>query len=300
MTTYTGKVKYINKEKHYGFVALSGHKDIIFYMNNGKNLFSLGDIVDFEITTITNKNGDPYETATSMRLHPENPQADTSDTAKNTASDAGHTPDDAANKKPLKYFTDRSLAAPIRSALEHTTGESCSLMFLNINLDVNCNLYEAGLQWMLGQPECMIRLGGKICHAKVRTETLYDKTIHGSNVTMQDLHEKDGVKNISVPAYGCPSFFMNKDLCANSIEFARRAGIDQEFFYIIFIDHDKTNVYTLSLKKLQQLMDFGYQHTPLGEYPSKPNFKGICSSRYLLPAGAFDVYPVPQAENKAE
>ena len=50
------------------------------------------------------------------------------------------------------------------------------------------------------------------------------------------------------------------------------------------------------VKKLQQLIDFGYNHKPLGEYPSKSNFTGNCTMRYLLPTDAFQMYPIPQTE----
>ena len=78
------------------------------------------------------------------------------------------------------------------------------------------------------------------------------------------------------------------------IEYTRRAGIDPEFYELIFVDRSQNKVYVMNMKKLQQLIDFGYNHKPLGEYPSKPNFTGNCTMRYLLPTDAFQMYPIPQ------
>ena len=82
------------------------------------------------------------------------------------------------------------------------------------------------------------------------------------------------------------------------IEFACRSGIDLSHYEIIFVDKDdrKTDVYTMTLDKLQQLIETGYKHgnkyVPLGEYPNTPKYKGNCTMRYLLPVDAFEKLPV--------
>ena len=81
------------------------------------------------------------------------------------------------------------------------------------------------------------------------------------------------------------------------IEFACRAGIDLSHYEIIFVDKDdrKTDVYTMTLDKLQQLIESGYKYgnkyVPLGEYPNSPTYKGNCTMRYLLPVDAFEKFP---------
>lgn len=90
----------------------------------------------------------------------------------------------------------------------------------------------------------------------------------------------------------------NKDLCFLMIEFACRSGIDLSHYEIIFVDKDnlRTCVYTMTLDKLQQLIETGYKHgnkyVPLGEYPNTPKYKENCTMRYLLPVDAFEKLPV--------
>ena len=89
-------------------------------------------------------------------------------------------------------------------------------------------------------------------------------------------------QNSVVPS--CPGLWLfkllfNKDLCFLMIEFACRSGIDLSHYEIIFVDKDdrKTDVYTMTLDKLQQLIESGYKHgskyVPLGEYPNSPSLQ---------------------------
>ena len=132
---------------------------------------------------------------------------------------------------------------------------------------------------------------------KIREGNAYDKTVLGCTLReVKDASAENGIREVKLPAYGCASFFINKELCTVMIEYTRRAGIDPEFYELIFVDRSQNKVYVMNMKKLQQLIDFGYNHKPLGEYPSKSNFTGNCTMRYLLPTDAFQMYPIPQAE----
>ena len=136
--------------------------------------------------------------------------------------------------------------------------------------------------------------------AMLRKNSLFTNTISGKNSYMpyEDPDKSKLRRTIHVPTYGCSSFLFNKDLCFLMIEFACRSGIDLSHYEIIFVDKDehKTDVYTMTLDKLQQLIESGYKYgnkyVPLGEYPNSPAYKGNCNMRYLLPVDAFEKLPV--------
>lgn len=338
MADYTGKVKYYNEEKEYGYIAVSGRKDVIFFTHGGKNPCQLGDIVAFDIRMAHNRNtGAEYETAVSVypveeqngkELQEENepeavlqnesgqpvlPKNVQNTDAGISAEHATVTADDANKevsaetasektaekwKKEPKYQLDHTLEKPIKAALEQATGETCDVILQGLNLSgIGYDIREAGNTWLLGKSEYLVRVGGRISHVKIREGNAYDKTVHGCTLRgVKDANAENGSRVVKLPAYGCASFFINKELCTDMIEYTRRAGIDPEFYELIFVDRSQNKVYVMNMKKLQQLIDFGYKHKPLGEYPSKPNFTGACTMRYLLPTDAFEMYPIPQAE----
>lgn len=336
MADYTGKVKYYSEEKGFGYIAVSGHKDVIFFTYGGKKTCQLGDTVAFDIRMAHNRNtGAAYETAVSvypvesqkeMEPQKENktekamqqneteqpaPEKNSGHTdtgiaakdAEKTADewkkkDAGsETASEKWNKTP-KYQLDHTLEKPIKAALEQATGESCDVILQGLNLSgIGYDIREAGNTWLLGKSEYLVRVGGRISHVKIREGNAYDKTVLGCTLRgVKDAKAENGTRVVKLPAYGCASFFINKELCTDMIEYTRRAGIDPEFYELIFVDRSQNKVYVMNMKKLQQLIDFGYNHKPLGEYPSKSNFTGNCTMRYLLPTDAFQMYPIPQTE----
>lgn len=335
MADYTGKVKYYSEEKGFGYIAVSGHKDVIFFTYGGKKPCQLGDTVAFDIRMAHNRNtGAAYETAVSV--YPVEQQegkesleenktekAVQRDASRQPASskniqnaDAGISAENAKvaaddlkkeggvetasekwNKTP-KYQLDHTLEKPIKTALEQATGESCDVILQGLNLSgIGYDIREAGNTWLLGKSEYLVRVGGRISHVKIREGNAYDKTVLGCTLRgVKDANAENGIREVKLPAYVCASFFINKELCTDMIEYTRRAGIDPEFYELIFVDRSQNKVYVMNMKKLQQLIDFGYNHKPLGEYPSKSNFTGNCTMRYLLPTDAFQMYPIPQAE----
>ena len=154
--------------------------------------------------------------------------------------------------------------------------------------------------WIIGHPDCAIYTEDKLMQAMLRKNSLFTNTISGKNSYMpyEDPDKSKLRRTIHVPTYGCSSFLFNKDLCFLMIEFACRSGIDLSHYEIIFVDKDehKTDVYTMTLDKLQQLIESGYKYgnkyVPLGEYPNTPKYKGNCTMRYLLPVDAFEKLPV--------
>ena len=76
MDKYTGKVKYLNKERGFGYISLCEdpehkHGDIRFSTSDlGYHAFHLGDILTFDIKpgTGVSKNGKPREFAVSLQL----------------------------------------------------------------------------------------------------------------------------------------------------------------------------------------------------------------------------------------
>ena len=146
---------------------------------------------------------------------------------------------------------------------------------------------------MIGHPDCAIYTEDKLMQATLRTNSLFNNTISGkdSYMTYENPDKSKFRRTIHVPAYGCPSFLFNKELCFLMIEFACRSGINLSHYEIIFVDKDnlRTCVYTMTLDKLQQLIETGYKHgnkyVPLGEYPNTPKYNGNYTENTLVFTG---------------
>lgn len=193
----------------------------------------------------------------------------------------------------------KELKQAICNAISGKIGTSCQLHFYDSEMPFRLDRNSAN-PWMIGHPDCAIYTEDKLMQATLRTNSLFTNTISGkdSYITYENPDKSKFRRTIHIPAYGCSSFLFNKDLCFLMIEFACRSGIDLSHYEIIFVDKDdrKTDVYTMTLDKLQQLIESGYKHgskyVPLGEYPNSPAYKGNCTMRYLLPVDAFEKLPV--------
>lgn len=293
MDKYTGKVKYLNKEHGFGYISLCEdpgreHGDINFSTSDpGCHSLSLGDIVTLDIRkgNSINKNGKICEYAVSVQLN--------ESVSRPMTSYYQHKTD----KESMQG--NRELKQAICNAISSKIGTSCQLHFYDSEMPFRCDR-NSDNPWMIGHPDCAIYTEDKLMQATLRTNSLFNNTISGkdSYMTYENPDKSKFRRTIHVPAYGCPSFLFNKDLCFLMIEFACRSGIDLSHYEIIFVDKDehKTDVYTMTLDKLQQLIESGYKYgnkyVPLGEYPNTPKYKGNCTMRYLLPVDAFEKLPV--------
>lgn len=282
MAEYTGKIHYINEEKHFGYITLPGHKDICIFTQEPKYRdFKRGDVITFDIKTIRKKNGTTYEIAVSARLKNEAPVSDMPE------DDKPETPE-----KPAFLAQNEALKPLICSVLEKKSGKFCHIHAYDTKLPGNFNLTDPVNHWLLGRPDNMLFIGNNLIQTKIRTCDLFRRTVSGGSSAISDPNSEKGFYKINLPVYGCPSFFINKDLCLNMIDFSRHCGLNLSFYYIIIVDRAKTGVYMLSLKELRKLIKSGYNNIPLGEYPSQSDFAGMCHSRLLLPVNAFTYFPL--------
>ena len=286
MAKYTGKVKYLNKEHGFGYISLCEdpkceHGDIRFSVSDPNcQSLRLGDTLTFDIKPGTgiSKSGKRCEVAVSVQLK------------------------EAVSRPLTNYFQNKTdeestqateeLKQTICDAISRKTGTSCELHFYDRKMPFRYDP-DSDNPWLIGRPLCSLYTETKLMQANIRTESLFTNTISGKDSYM---HTGSNTSNsrrvIPVPKYGCPSFFISRDLCFLMIEFACRSGINLSYYEIIFVDNSRTCVYTMTLSRLQQLIQSGYNHDSLGEYPSKPDYKGNSGMRYLLPVDAFEKFPI--------
>lgn len=308
-TKYTGKIHYLNDEKHFGYISVPDHKDIWISTQNCN--FKKGDIVTVNAKTIRKKDGSPCEIAVSVQLKNETPDREPSDVP---APFYANEPDPSFKDETLPFqdqepdpeilasFSDStndftspesfSLWLLIASAIEKS-GKSCGIQFCDLRHMLNLDLTKPDNHWFLGKPEILLYVDDKIVPARVLTGKQFQRTISGGFSTVSDSNspQDKGFHRFALPAYGCSSFFIDKELCLNMINFAHHSGLNLSFYHIIFTDYDKTGIYMLSLKQLQKLIESGYNNIPLGEYPGRIDSDGASITYFLLPVDAFTYLP---------
>ena len=111
-------------------------------------------------------------------------------------------------------------------------------------------------EWVRGASDYVIRIAGvQYIYAEIKIKSVkFKKTLYGG-VTQ---------KGSSVANYGCESFYLDiEPVFKNMCLFTQEVHIDSDNFLIFFVNEEITEVNVISLKEIQDLVNFGYNGQPL-------------------------------------
>lgn len=140
-------------------------------------------------------------------------------------------------------------------------------------------------RWVRGASDYVLKIDGgedgpRYLYAEIKIKSVkFRKTVRGGRTQ----------KGSEIAAYGCESFYLDIDpVYKNMCVFVRRLAIDSGSFLLFFIDEELTEVYAISLREIQDLIDNGYRSMPICIFSEGYGTKTECGPalNYLIPVDA--------------
>lgn len=112
--------------------------------------------------------------------------------------------------------------------------------------------------WVRGASDYSIEIDGEEVLIEIKLKNQKFRKTNGGGTT------RDGS---TIRDYGCESFYLDiNPVYKNMCEFCAHEGINPESFIIFFCGDDNTELRYISLAKINELVNDGYQGLPLTEY----------------------------------
>lgn len=279
-----GIIKYFNTKEKYGYISVTGKKDVYFRVLEGDELLKTPcrevtfDLVDNGKNRYATNIAILQETATRENTAKENAKEVEKETCeKLTFGDEIKETCQAASEIISRCTGEKEILFPFQDL------SNLYLKFEEIPENV----------WLTGRPDFYWKHGERLIQGKIRKQKRYRGTHFGSPI--EDKNDPDADLTLKAPKYGCSSFLLGKGLYEKCLAYCEKAGINPEFYYFVFVEGEKL-VSMISLAHVGNLIRDGYnQFKKLGEYPSKREDK---LPRYMLPVTHCEGYKLKKSDEE--
>lgn len=279
-----GIIKYFNTKEKYGYISVTGKKDVYFRVLEGDELLKTPcrevtfDLVDNGKNRYATNIAILQETATRENTAKENAKEVEKETCeKVTFGDEIKETCQAASEIISRCTGEKEILFPFQDL------SNLYLKFEEIPENV----------WLTGRPDFYWKHGERLIQGKIRKQKRYRGTHFGSPI--EDKNDPDADLTLKAPKYGCSSFLLGKGLYEKCLAYCEKAGINPEFYYFVFVEGEKL-VSMISLAHAGNLIRDGYnQFKKLGEYPSKREDK---LPRYMLPVTHCEGYKLKKSDEE--
>lgn len=279
-----GIIKYFNTKEKYGYISVTGKKDVYFRVLEGDELLKTPcrevtfDLVDNGKNRYATNIAILQETATKENTAKENAKEVEKETCeKLTFGDEIKETCQAASEIISRCTGEKEILFPFQDL------SNLYLKFEEIPENV----------WLTGRPDFYWKHGERLIQGKIRKQKRYRGTHFGSPI--EDKNDPDADLTLKAPKYGCSSFLLGKGLYEKCLAYCEKAGINPEFYYFVFVEGEKL-VSMISLAHAGNLIRDGYnQFKKLGEYPSKREDK---LPRYMLPVTHCEGYKLKKSDEE--
>ena len=279
-----GIIKYFNTKEKYGYISVTGKKDVYFRVLEGDELLKTPcrevtfDLVDNGKNRYATNIAILQETATRENTAKENAKEVEKETCeKLTFGDDIKETCQAASEIISRCTGEKEILFPFQDL------SNLYLKFEEIPENV----------WLTGRPDFYWKHGERLIQGKIRKQKRYRGTHFGSPI--EDKNDPDADLTLKAPKYGCSSFLLGKGLYEKCLAYCEKAGINPEFYYFVFVEGEKL-VSMISLAHVGNLIRDGYnQFKKLGEYPSKREDK---LPRYMLPVTHCEGYKLKKSDEE--
>lgn len=279
-----GIIKYFNTKEKYGYISVTGKKDVYFRVLEGDELLKTPcrevtfDLVDNGKNRYATNIAILQETATRENTAKENAKEVEKETCeKLTFGDEIKETCQAASEIISRCTGEKEILFPFQDL------SNLYLKFEEIPENV----------WLTGRPDFYWKHGERLIQGKIRKQKRYRGTHFGSPI--EDKNDPDADLTLKAPKYGCSSFLLGKGLYEKCLAYCEKAGINPEFYYFVFVEGEKL-VSMISLAHAGNLIRDGYnQFKKLGEYPSKREDK---LPRYMLPVTHCEGYKLKKSDEE--
>lgn len=279
-----GIIKYFNTKEKYGYISVTGKKDVYFRVLEGDELLKTScrevtfDLVDNGKNRYATNIAILQETATRENTAKENAKEVEKETCeKLTFGDEIKETCQAASEIISRCTGEKEILFPFQDL------SNLYLKFEEIPENV----------WLTGRPDFYWKHGERLIQGKIRKQKRYRGTHFGSPI--EDKNDPDADLTLKAPKYGCSSFLLGKGLYEKCLAYCEKAGINPEFYYFVFVEGEKL-VSMISLAHAGNLIRDGYnQFKKLGEYPSKREDK---LPRYMLPVTHCEGYKLKKSDEE--
>ena len=279
-----GIIKYFNTKEKYGYISVTGKKDVYFKVLEGDELLKTPcrevtfDLVDNGKNRYATNIAILQETATRENTAKENAKEVEKETCeKLTFGDEIKETCQAASEIISRCTGEKEILFPFQDL------SNLYLKFEEIPENV----------WLTGRPDFYWKHGERLIQGKIRKQKRYRGTHFGNPI--EDKNDPDADLTLKAPKYGCSSFLLGKGLYEKCLAYCEKAGINPEFYYFVFVEGEKL-VSMISLAHAGNLIRDGYnQFKKLGEYPSKREDK---LPRYMLPVTHCEGYKLKKSDEE--
>ena len=279
-----GIIKYFNTKEKYGYISVTGKKDVYFRVLEGDELLKTPcrevtfDLVDNGKNRYATNIAILQETATRENTAKENAKEVEKETCeKLTFGDEIKETCQAASEIISRCTGEKEILFPFQ--------DLSNLYFKVEEIPENV--------WLTGRPDFYWKHGERLIQCKIRKQKRYRGTHFGSPI--EDKNDPDADLTLKAPKYGCSSFLLGKGLYEKCLAYCEKAGINPEFYYFVFVEGEKL-VSMISLAHAGNLIRDGYnQFKKLGEYPSKREDK---LPRYMLPVTHCEGYKLKKSDEE--
>lgn len=279
-----GIIKYFNTKEKYGYISVTGKKDVYFRVLEGDELLKTPcrevtfDLVDNGKNRYATNIAILQETAIRENTAKENAKEVEKETCeKLTFGDEIKETCQAASEIISRCTGEKEILFPFQDL------SNLYLKFEEIPENV----------WLTGRPDFYWKHGERLIQGKIRKQKRYRGTHFGSPI--EDKNDPDADLTLKAPKYGCSSFLLGKGLYEKCLAYCEKAGINPEFYYFVFVEGEKL-VSMISLAHAGNLIRDGYnQFKKLGEYPSKREDK---LPRYMLPVTHCEGYKLKKSDEE--
>lgn len=279
-----GIIKYFNTKEKYGYISVTGKKDVYFRVLEGDELLKTPcrevtfDLVDNGKNRYATNIAILQETATRENTAKENAKKVEKETCeKLTFGDEIKETCQAASEIISRCTGEKEILFPFQDL------SNLYLKFEEIPENV----------WLTGRPDFYWKHGERLIQGKIRKQKRYRGTHFGSPI--EDKNDPEADLTLKAPKYGCSSFLLGKGLYEKCLAYCEKAGINPEFYYFVFVEGEKL-VSMISLAHAGNLIRDGYnQFKKLGEYPSKREDK---LPRYMLPVTHCEGYKLKKSDEE--
>ena len=280
-------IKYFNTKEKYGYISVTGKKDVYFRVLEGDELLKTPCR---EVTFDLVDNG-KNRYATNIAIVPETAAGENT-ARENTAKEV-----ERETCEKGSFLDDiKETCQEASKIISECTGEEETLYPFQDLSKLYLKFEEIPENtWLTGRPDFYWKHGDRLIQGKIRKQRRYRGTHYGSPI--EDMNDPEADLTLTAPKYGCSSFLLGKGLYETSLAYCEKAGINPEFYYFVFVEGEKL-VSMISLAHAGNLIRDGYnQFKKLGEYPSKR--EGMLP-RYMLPVTHCEGYQLKKNKSDEE